>query len=64
MSVVTFPANPATSVSLRTAASLRGLDLNDDDLDPDAVRRMLRGETLPAPADLTWQRLRADALSL
>lgn len=64
VSVVTFPANPATSVSLRTAASLRGLDGLPDDTDPDTVRRLLRGETAPAPADLTWQRLRAAALSL
>lgn len=64
VSVVTFPANPATSVSLRTAASLRGLGDLPDDADQDAVRRLLRGETLPVPADLTWQRLRAAALSL
>ncbi len=63
VSVVTYPANPATSVSLRSAAAARGLDI-DDDLDPDAVRRILRGETMPAPADLTWQRLRAAALTL
>ena len=65
VSVVTFPANPATSVSLRTAASLRGLDDLPDDADPQTVRRLLRGDPLPVvPADLTWQRLRAAALSL
>ena len=70
VSVVTYPANPATSVSLRTAASLRGLDLDSlapeygYDIDTDTVRQMLRGEIPSAPADLTWQRLRAAALSL
>jgi HK97 family phage prohead protease len=69
VSVVTYPANPATSVSLRTAASLRGLDLEAfgpdyADLDPDTVRQMLRGEMPSTPVDLTWQRLRAAALSL
>lgn len=70
VSVVTYPANPATSVSLRTAASLRGLDLDalapeyGYDIDTETVRQMLRGEAPSAPADLTWQRLRAAALSL
>ena len=63
VSVVTFPANPATSVSLRAAASLRGVDSLPDDADPDTVRRLLRGEPV-TPPDMTWRRLRAAALSL
>ena len=63
VSVVTFPANPATSVSLRAAASLRGVDDLPDDADPDTVRRLLRGEPV-TPPDMTWRRLRAAALSL
>src|SRR5574343_577518 len=63
VSVVTFPANPASSVSLRAAASLRGVDSLPDDADPDTVRRLLRGEPV-TPPDMTWRRLRAAALSL
>lgn len=62
VSVVTFPTNPATSVSLRSAAAARGVDGLPDDADPELVRRLLRGE--PTAPDMTWQRLRAAALSL
>lgn len=74
VSVVTFPANPATSVSLRDAAGLRGVDLEAivDQLghEPDEAELVdiLRGATDPEPEivvpDLTWQRLRAATLEL
>ena len=74
VSVVTFPANPATSVSLRDAAGLRGVDLeaivNQLGHEPDEAELVdiLRGATDPEPEivvpDLTWQRLRAATLEL
>lgn len=69
VSVVTFPANPATSVSLRDAAGVRGVDLAEvadmlgHEPNPDELAEVLRGE-LTSPVDLTWQRIRAAALNL
>lgn len=72
VSVVTFPANPATSVSLRDAAGLRGVDVDaitehlGHTPDADELAQILRGAPEPVPniLDLTWQRLRAAGLDL
>ena len=71
VSVVTFPANPATSVSLREAGAVRGVDVSQiadalgHEPTPEELAEVLRGQTpATAPVDLTWQRLRAAALNL
>lgn len=70
VSVVTYPANPATSVSLRDAAGLRGVDVEaiaerlGHDPSDDELVDVLRGAIDADVIDLSWYRLRAAALDL